>query len=187
MLPSLALVLRLASAGSALAGTPVEPGVVAELPTIVQVRAAADRIHALPLSGPTHGERSKEEIDAAVSRELVARVRAQVDLERLVTGMSGTDPDRIEGLILLALALEAFGSDLRGAYVPIYLTAKERKGYRLELAERALPQEAKALRVWEIVLDASVGVGPGAADIHAQAVAAIARLGAKDGTKAPEH
>lgn len=175
MLPSLALLLRLMSPGLA-----AEPEIVAADSILVEVRAAADRI--LPLSGPTHGERSKEEIDAAVSRELVARVRALFDLERLVTGMSETDPGRTEALVLLALALEAFGSELRAAYVPTYLTPKERKGYRLELAERALPHEAKALQVWEIVLDSSVGVGPDAAE----AQAAIARLKAKNLTKALE-
>lgn len=185
MFPCLALVLHLVSAGSALAGTPAEPQAVAADSTIMEVRAAADRMGALPLSGPTHGERSKEEIDGAVSRQLVARMRALLDLERLVSGMGEADAGRTEALVLLALAFEAFGTDLRAAYVPIYLTPKERKGYQLELAERARPQEAKALKVWELVLDASAGSA--AADIHAQAVAAIARLGAKDGTKAPEH
>lgn len=187
MFPCLALVLHLVSAGSALAGTPAEPQVVAADSRIMEVRAAADRIRALPLSGPTHGERSKEEIDAAVSRQLVAKARALIDLERLVSGMGEADAGRTEALVLLALALEAFGTDLRAAYVPIYLTPKERKEYQLELAERARPQEAKALQVWEIVLDASAGVGPGAAEIHAQAVAAIARLRAKDKAKAPRH
>lgn len=181
----LALVLRLVSAGSA--GTPAEPQVVAAASTILEVRAAADRIRALPLSGPTHGERSKEEIDAAVSHQLVARVRALLDLERLVSGMGEADAGRTEALVLLALALEAFGTDLRGAYVPIYLTPKERREYQLELAERAWPQEAKALQVWQVVLDASAGSGGspagGTADTQAQAAAAIARLRAKDRTK----
>lgn len=150
--------------------------------TLASVQAAAATLEALPLSGPTGGERSKADIDAVVAAQLTAKAKALFTLEKLTMAVDAADPQRLDALALYAACLEHFAADLRRAYVPSYLTREEREQYQLELAERARPLLQKALRVWQLVLDASGS--PDRASTHAQAAVAILRLQATSASPA---
>lgn len=169
--------------GGALAAAPAraeDPVSVEAAPSqspLAAVQAAAEALRALPLSGPSGGERTQEAITAAVSAQLVAKARALLSLERLVGAVGASDAQRVDVLLIYAEALEGFAADLRGAYVPAYLRGQERDAYRAELAERASPPERRALQVWQLVVTATES--PDWAYTHAHAVAAVARLQAK--------
>lgn len=163
------------------AEAPVQPEVAAAATAtkLEELQAKAHALDALPLSGPSQGERTEEAITAAVSAQLVAKARALMDLERAVSSVGASSPGRAEALAIYARALEAFATDLRGAYVPSYMSRKERAEYSAALADRALPPEQKALLVWTQVVDASQA--PELATLHAQAGVAVERLKATIG------
>lgn len=163
-------------AALARAEAPVPPEVTAaEIATKLEdLQAKADALDALSLSGPSQGERTEEAITAAVSAQVVAKARALADLERAVSSVGASSPGRAEALAIYARSLEAFATDLRGAYVPTYLARKERAEYSAGLADRARAPDQKALLVWKQVADASQA--PELATLHAQAGVAVERL-----------